>query len=101
MSAPLRKEQPEEGLTTAALAQSKRPPASEELRPQPVLSEPITMERAESASRSEMEGAESGTFGGQNQAGATPLFPNSELEELRNRWNSVQPTAVDLATLLL
>lgn len=96
MSVPLRKEQPEEELTTADLAQGKRPSASEELRPQPVLSQQNTLERADKSSTIEMERAEDGNLDGQNHAaGATPLFPNNELEDLRNRWNSVQAGFVD------
>lgn len=95
MSVPSRKEQPEVELTTADLAQGKRPPASEELRPQPVLSQQNTLERAEKSSTIEMERPEDGNLDGQNHAGATPLFPNNELEDLRNRWNSVQAGFVD------
>lgn len=104
MSVPLRKDQPEEELTTADLAQGNHPPASEELRP--ILSEPIGMERSERSSPVEMEKADKGSLiemereekvasGGRNRDDATPLFPNNELEELRNRWNTVQAAFVD------
>lgn len=104
MSLPLRKDKPEDELTTADLAQGKRPAASEEFRPQPVRSEPIAMERRENPSTIEMERAGNGspsemerreTSDSGSRDDAAPLFPNNELEELRNRWNGVQAAFVD------
>ena len=85
MSVPLRRDKPEdEDLTTADLAQRKRVPAPEELRPKPVLSENIPPERPETDTSNARAGADS-----------APLFPNNELDDLRSRWNTVQTTFVD------
>lgn len=83
MSVPLRKEEPEE-LSTADLAQSKRPPAGEAPRLKPVPSEPVPTERAAEAIPDARSAADT-----------APLFPNNELEDLRNRWNAVQGAFVD------
>jgi hypothetical protein len=82
MSVPLRKDEPEEVLSTADLAQSKRPPAPDVLRPKPVLAEAGPTERT------------SGTEV-RNAVDQTPLIPNDELGDLRNRWNTVQAAFVD------
>jgi len=83
MSLPLRKDQPEEELTTADLARSK-PPASEVLRPEPILSTaPVT--------RSEEQVAPLVDNVGHN----APLFPDDELGEMRSRWDAVQAAFVD------
>jgi len=67
MSLPLRKDQPEEELTTADLARSK-PPASEVLRTEPVLSTaPLTKSEEKVAPVVD------------NVAHTAPLFPNDEL----------------------
>jgi hypothetical protein len=134
MSVPMRKEEFEdENLTTADLAQGKRPAASHDLlndgtnadrpsaedvisdhaindrtisdrtindraindraindRPGPVLAErpagevaPIVNSEVRSASET------------RNASETAPLFPSSELEELRNRWSGVQTAFVD------
>lgn len=106
MSVPLRKDQLEEELTTADLAQGKRPAASEELRPQPARSGPIAMERTENVSALEKDTGDNdspeeiepqyrGKPDGRARDEATPLFPENELDELRNRWNSAQAAFVD------
>jgi len=84
MSVPMRKDQPEleENLTTADLAQGKRP-ASED-RPKPVLAG----RPGESAQNISSETRTS-------TSDAAPLFPNNELEDLRNRWSAVQTAFVD------
>ena len=84
MSVPMRKDQPEleENLTTADLAQGKRP-ASED-RPKPVLAG----RPGESAQNISSETRT-------NTSDAAPLFPNNELEDLRNRWSAVQTAFVD------
>jgi len=84
MSVPMRKDQPFEELTTADLAQGKRPAATEELRPRPVISETVVAERAETA-----------TSEAANPPDAAPLFPNNELNDLRSRWSTVQAAFVD------
>ena len=82
MSLPSRKDMPEE-LTTADLAQSKRPSASE-ARPKPFLAEPGRTELAENAAPDVGDAAN-----------AVSLFPDNEIAELRNRWNGVQTAFVD------
>lgn len=81
MSVPMRKDEPqleEEEITTADLAQGKRPAAAED-RPKPVLASHTGAGPAEIRSSSD----------------AAPLFPANELDELRNRWSSVQTAFVD------
>jgi hypothetical protein len=77
MATPLRKDQPpfeDEEITTADLAQGKRPVA--EVRgPQPVAAERVVQPATT------------------NQA--TPLFPSEELEGLRTRWKEIQTAFVD------
>ena len=84
MSLPLRKDQPEEEeLTTADLARSK-PPASEVLRTEPVLSTaPLTKSEEQVAPVFD------------NVAHTAPLFPNDELGDMRSRWDAVQVAFVD------
>lgn len=111
MSVPLRKEEPEdEELTTADLAQGRRPAASEdrpledrlgddrlsenrleEDRPKPVLAERPLGERTQAATSDGRTNAPDA----RNAPDTTPLFPNNELEELRNRWSTVQTAFVD------
>jgi hypothetical protein len=99
MSVPMRKDeselQPEfleEDLTTADLAQGKRPAVSED-RPQPVLAGRTAGEIAQS----NVQNISSEVRGPSDRAAsdATPLFPANELEELRNRWSAVQTAFVD------
>jgi hypothetical protein len=80
----MRKDQPEreEDITTADLAQGK-PPATSEGRPKPALAGPPG------------ESAQSVSSEARNASEAAPLFPNNELEELRNRWSGVQTAFVD------
>jgi hypothetical protein len=81
----MRKDQPEpeEDLITADLAQAKRPAVSEDRR-KPIL-----------AGRPSGENPQSISFEARNPSDAAPLFPNNELEELRNRWSGVQTAFVD------
>ena len=77
MAVPLRKDADrKEELATADLAQGGK--AAEPAGPRPVASE-----RA--------PGAQVQTQGN----GATPLFPNNELENLRTRWKEIQTNFVD------
>lgn len=76
MAQPLRKEDVQtdrdQELTTADLAQGKRPANTQEMRPQPV------------------------TMGGGSETTDTaPLFPSNELENLRTRWKDIQTGFVD------
>ena len=78
MAVPLRKDQNEEELTTADLAQGTR--AAEQRTPDVPGPRPVASERnvAERATTSE-----------------TPLFPSGELDSLRTRWKEVQTAFVD------
>jgi hypothetical protein len=83
MSLPLRKDQPEEELTTADLARSK-PPASEVVQTKPVLSTaPPTKSEEQVAPVVD------------NVAHTAPLFPNDEVGDMRSRWDAVQVAFVD------
>jgi hypothetical protein len=128
MSVPLRKDELEtEELTTADLAQGKRPAASgerptanllQEDRPGPVLAERPSAEgtpnsrrentsevrnadlrsteaRAAEDRATEERGTAAQNAGSSNAAETATLFPNNELEELRNRWSGVQTAFVD------
>jgi hypothetical protein len=80
MATPLRKDQPEfeddQNITTADLAQGKRPTSEQEMRgPQPVEAQPNLQQGTSTAN--------------------TPLFPNNELESLRMRWKEIQTAFVD------
>ena len=134
MSVPMRKEEFEgEHLTTADLAQGKRPTASHDLLndwtnadrpsaedvisdhaindrtindravndralndralndpPGPVLAERPAREVAPIANSEVRSASET-----RNASDTAPLFPSSELEELRNRWSGVQTAFVD------
>ena len=75
-----RSEELRETLTTADLAQPKRPAsAMEELAPKPVRSE-----RVETPASTPTESTENAS-----------LFSAHELDDLRNRWNTVQTGFVD------
>jgi hypothetical protein len=78
MAQPLRKDEPQfdndEELTTADLAQGKRPANTNEMRPQPVT----------------MSG---GRLEENNDS--TSLFPSNELEDLRTRWKDIQTGFID------
>lgn len=79
MAIPLRKDQPEfdneNEITTADLAQGKRPEPVKDLR------RPATEEQAPEESRTGRD--------------TPPLFPADELDGLRTRWMSVQTAFVD------
>lgn len=79
MATPLRKDEPEfdnnEEITTADLAQGKRPAPAGDVRGL----QAVGRER-EQESRGEK---------------ATPLFPENELEDLRIRWKEIQTGFVD------
>jgi len=77
MAQPLRKDEAQfdnEELTTADLAQGKRPANTQEMRPQPAT---MSGGRAEQAD------------------GSTQLFPSNELQDLRTRWKEIQTGFVD------
>lgn len=83
MNVPIKKDKIEEELTTADLAQGKRP-ASSDLGPRPVLAERPTVERVLDT-----------TSAAQNTPDTPPLFPSDEIEGLRSRWSGVQTAFVD------
>lgn len=111
MSSPLRKDQPElldEELTTADLAQGRRPVLAD--RPKPVLAErpevvaqrtgsefvPQTSgEVTERLSSEPVQSVPMASSAAPVTRDAAPLFPSNELEELRNRWSGVQTAFVD------
>lgn len=89
MSYPLRNDPPEE-LSTADLARGKRPGKVEEMRSQSVLSNPgpeqdTPIETSTRETYREVAPAEA----------TTQLFPNSELEDFRTRWDDIQTAFVD------
>jgi hypothetical protein len=105
MSVPLRKDQSDENLSTADLAQTKRPSAVEEIRSKPSIAETVTAGRADTAAmrntdaaateHEEMATSETAGPNIRNTADTTPLFPSNELDDLRNQWNTIQGTFVD------
>jgi hypothetical protein len=77
MAQPLRKDEPQfdnDEITTADLAQGKRPANTHEMRPQPVT----------------MSGNQT-----EQTNGSTQLFPSNELQDLRTRWKDIQTGFVD------
>ena len=83
MSFPLRKENLEEELTTADLAQSKRSAATEE-QARPTIADHPSAARATVIAPGVRSASET-----------APLFPNRELDEMRTRWSDVQTAFVD------
>jgi hypothetical protein len=84
MATPLRKDEAqfedEPELTTADLAQGKKPANTTDIRgPQAVASDRGTEERVTN----------------QRSSDGTPLFPGDELENLRTRWKEIQTGFVD------
>jgi hypothetical protein len=84
MATPLRKDRPEEEITTADLA--KGPRRSEE-QPAPAAPKPVVSERAATSTSNVQPIRE--------EHDSTPLFPNHELENLRTRWKEIQTAFVD------
>jgi hypothetical protein len=84
MATPLRKDRPEEELTTADLAQGEPNRADDHPEtkvPKPVISAHGPVQGKVQEIRQEDVSA--------------PLFPNNELENLRNRWKEIQTGFVD------
>jgi hypothetical protein len=108
MSVPLRKDEFDtEELTTADLAQGKRPAAEERpgaslLKderqktdgPGPVLAGRPSMESNAGGVRENVDESRSATES-ETADGSTSLFPSNELDDLRNRWSGVQTAFVD------
>jgi hypothetical protein len=105
MSVPMRKDEPEleEDLTTADLAQGKRPMSEDRLRddrpredrPKPVLTGRPSGEIAQPNVSAVSSDVGNTNTEARNASDATPLFPGNELDDLRDRWSSVQTTFVD------
>jgi hypothetical protein len=111
----MRKDEPSEEdvrvqeLTTADLAQSKRPSVSEDRlkqdRPKedrlkedplrPALADPLPGEAVQNNVSGTPSTTSSAISAGSSASDTTPLFPNSELEALRTRWSEVQTDFVD------
>jgi hypothetical protein len=92
MAVPLRKDRPEEEeLTTADLAQGARPEKPEmEDRVEPAGPKPVASER--NVTEMPHTASQAGELQPQD---STPLFPTSELENLRTRWKEIQTAFVD------
>src|SRR5713101_2190089 len=84
MATPLRKDRPEEELTTADLAQG-RPNRADE-HPETRVPKPAV------SARGPVQGKVQEI---REEHGSASLFPNNELENLRNRWNEIQTAFVD------
>jgi len=81
-------DQREEQLTTADLAQGKRPPASETRMTQ-------TFDRTAADSLQSAASVTSGAAEVRGMPENTPLFPSNELGDLRDRWSGIQTAFVD------
>jgi len=111
MSVPIRKDEPEKDLTTADLAQSKGPVA---VRPEKKENQKLAERSSDASVRSTMASVSSRNVDSSaddihnnsvatpnansdvsNASDSTPLFPNDELEGLRNRWSDIQAAFVD------
>lgn len=95
MATPLRKDRPQEqqteDLTTADLAQGRT-----QNRPEPGEPKPMASERVSADTNSERVSADTNKVQPiREEHDSTPLFPNNELENLRNRWKEVQTAFVD------
>jgi hypothetical protein len=85
MALPLRKDKPEEELTTADFA--RKPRAEDEHAGGPLAAgRPVASER---------DAARAGAGQVSSEDESAPLFPSNELEDLRNRWNQIQTGFVD------
>ncbi len=92
MATPLRKDQPEfedEEITTADLAQPKRP-ASEARGPQPVVGSEVNYNRDAAMIPNQPVSNQA-----VSENNTEPLFPTNELEGLRTRWKEIQTAFVD------
>jgi hypothetical protein len=93
MATPLRKDEPQfdndEEITTADLAQGKRPATATDPRGPQAISPERTVEQREIEQRN--AGVEENARANDN----APLFPGAELEGLRTRWKEIQTAFVD------
>jgi hypothetical protein len=110
MSMPMRKDQPQlEELTAEDLARDTRPAVSDdpvrddlpkadrskEGRPRPLLAARPSGETAQSTASQGVSSQDLASKARNSTDGDAPLFPNNELQELRNRWSGVQTAFVD------
>jgi len=111
MSMPMRKDQPQlEELTAEDLARDTRPAVSDdpvrddlpkaadrskEDRPRPLLAARPSGETAQSAASQGVASQDFASKARNSTDADAPLFPNNELQELRNRWSGVQTAFVD------
>jgi hypothetical protein len=84
MATPLRKDRPEEELTTADLAQGQ--PSRIDEHPETRVPKPAV------SARGQVEGKVQEI---RQEDASTLLFPNNEVENLRNRWKEIQTAFVD------
>jgi len=84
MATPLRKDRPEEELTTEDLAHGQPNRAAEHREPE--------MPKPAVSAREPVQGKVQEI---REEQGSASLFPNNELENLRNRWNEIQTAFVD------
>ena len=85
MALPLRKDQPEEKLTTADIARGQRP-TPEAANPKPVV---------EPAGPKPVTGERQATQISERRDEAATLFPHEEMDHLRSRWSEIQTGFVD------
>ena len=109
MSMPMRKDQPQLEELTADLARDARPAVSDdpvrddlpkadqskEGRPRPLLAARPSRETAQSAASPGVSSQDLASKARISTDADAPLFPNNELQELRNRWSGVQTAFVD------
>jgi hypothetical protein len=98
MAVPLRKDDREENLSTADLAQSKRPAAAAATPGSTSVTTPVPTKDQPGpvlANRpaAEASGKESPAVSSAHDN--PPLIPTNELADLRNRWSSIQTAFVD------
>ena len=84
MALPLRKDQPEEQLTTADLARGQRP------APEPVPTKPTL-----NPSNPKPVAADRETTRASERDDSASLFPHAEMDHLRSRWSEIQTGFVD------
>jgi len=90
MATPLRKEQPEfedEEITTADLAQGKRPAGD--------MRGPQAVEVEQDLKQNPRMDVERAVERNATEAQTAPLFPSEELSGLRSRWKEIQTAFVD------
>ena len=100
MSVPLRKDEFDtEELTTADLVQGKPAASQNQSTAESTKAKedrgPVLTQPSGASTQTGASDVRTTTSGAGNAPDTTPLFPNSELEELRSRWTEVQTAFVD------